>query len=87
MAVLVEQLQVLLRLNMPKSKDAKILWTMGITAFCLIVSVVCLVIVFNTDGVLNWRVLLPICVIIVGMVISASLLLFILKCGCKKADS
>ena len=56
---------------------------MGITAFCLIVTVVCLVVVFNTDGIQNWRVLVPICVAICGMAVSASILVIVMRCGCK----
>jgi hypothetical protein len=68
---------------MTKCKDKKILWAMGITAFCLIVTVVCLVVVFNTDGIQNWRVLVPICIAICGMAVSASILFIVMRCGCK----
>ena len=60
---------------------------MGITASCLIILVVCLVIILNTYGIQDWQVLLPFCFALGAMVVSASVLLFVVKCGCKKNDS
>jgi len=71
---------------MSSSKDKTILWAMGITAFCLIVTVICLVVIFNTNGIQDWRVLLPICIAIGGMTISASFLFIVLRCVRGKKD-
>lgn len=68
---------------MGNSNDKKILWTMGIVASCLIVLIVSLALFSNVEDVNNWRVLMPISFAIGGIIISAILLLFVLKCGCK----
>ena len=69
---------------MAMNRDKKILWTMGSVAVCLIGLVVTLVVIFNTEGVTNWRVMLPIGIALIGITISGTFLLFVLKCGCKK---
>jgi len=56
---------------------------MGITALGLVALVICLAAALTTDGFKNPKVLLPICFVIGAIATSASLLLFILKCGCK----
>ena len=72
---------------MAVSNDKKILWSMGITAFCLVILVVFLVIFLNTYGIQNWKVLLPFCFALGAMVVSACVMLLVVKCGYKKNDS
>lgn len=67
-----------------KNTDKKILWAIGTSAFSLVVLVVCLAAALTTEGFQNWKVLLPICFMLIAMLTSMSVLLFIIKSGCKK---
>ena len=59
---------------------------MGIVAICLIITVVSFVVFSNVQDMGNWRVMLPMGIAIGGITISATVLLLIFKCSCKKEN-
>ncbi|MBT5365629.1 MAG: hypothetical protein HOK75_05435 [Phycisphaerae bacterium] len=69
---------------MATCNDKKIFWIMGIVAFCLIVTVITLVVSTNYSALSSWKFLLPISVMLACSLISVALIMVALKCGGKK---
>ena len=69
---------------MATCNDKKIFWIMGIVAFCLIVTVITLVVSTNYSELSSWKFLLPISVMLACALISVALIMVALKCSGKK---